>query len=282
VLMLLSLASAGCRSGGLSKPASEAPSAAQTVACAPGSDQARASAPGSDVLVELFPGVRADIATHVVEFDAKASPMLMDDPRAPLFFVETLVCAPDTREHESLMVTDIKASHLHAAMLAAGFTPGSPGLFKFAGGRFEAVDAMGDRLDLVVLVPQKDQTVRESDPRTWIVSIAGAPDPQVSARDSGQPAHFGANTQDAAHGWVFAGSRMRSVTDQAGIKTEGYDADGTGVIVGLCCFGSETIAWSRTFSPDASIDEPEWVADFTKTPPPGTVVRVRVKRAPGK
>ena len=71
---------------------------------------------------------------------------------------------------------------------------------------------------------------------------------------------------------------MRKVADKAGKSTEVYDADGTGVVVGLCCFGSETIAWSRTFSPDASVDEPEWVADFTKTPPPGTAVRVRVQK----
>lgn len=243
---------------------------------------------------ELFPGVYADIDAKIVEFDAKTSPMLFDDPKAPLFFVETLVCAPDTREHESLLVTDVKPSHLHAAMLAVGLVPGAPGLFKFEKGEFVPVNATGDALRVTLYTLGADETTsvlivsgsmtgetlqlgRDSngelipliDPRTWLIDVAD--------RGKSSPRRFGTDAVDARHGWVFAGSSMRRVADKSGSMQEVYDADGTGIVIGLCCFGSEVIAWSRTFSPDAGIDAPEWVADFSCTPPPGTKVRVRVR-----
>lgn len=241
---------------------------------------------------ELFPGIRADLAAKVIEFDAITSPMLMDDPKAPLFFVETLVCAPDTHEHESLLVTSVTPSHLHAAMLAIGLEPGSPGLFKFEGGRFVPVDATGDRVRVEVLPADADAkraNAFDPDPRTWLINVAD--------RDKPAPRRFGTDEIDAGRGWVFAGSSMRPGQDgkMAGDgkgdldalpppspppspqRAQVYDADGTGIIIGLCCFGSEVIAWSRTFSHDASIDAPEWIADFSRTPPPGTKVRVRVR-----
>jgi hypothetical protein len=246
----------------------------------------------SVALRELFPGVHADVTAKIVEFDAIVSPMLMDDPMAPLFFVETLVCAPDTKEHESLLLTSAKPSHLHAALLAAGFTAGTPGLFKFERGTFVPVDATGDRVSITVLprrpsvligdaevkigsepaaLPAATTNRFDPDPRTWLINIAD--------REKPSPRRFGSDAADAGHGWVFSGSSMRKVADKSGTMQEVYDADGTGIIIGLCCFGSEVISWSRTFSHDASIDEPEWIADFSRTPPPGTPVRVRVQRA---
>lgn len=220
---------------------------------------------------DLFPGVRADLNARVVEFDAVVSPMLVDDPKAPLFFVETLVCTPDTKEHESLMVTSVKPSHLHAALLAVGFAPGKPGFFKFVNGRFEPVDASGERLALRVLHAAEVGRVTDVDPRTWLINAAD--------REKPSPQRFGTDAVDAGRGWVFAGSSMREIADKSGAKNEMYDADGAGIVVGLCCFGSEVIAWSRTFSPEASISEPVWIADFSRTPPAGTKVRVRVARA---
>jgi hypothetical protein len=214
---------------------------------------------------DLFPGVRADLVKRVVEVDAKTSELLFDDPKAPLFFVETLACAPDTREHESLLVTDVKASHLHAALLAIGVEAGAPGHFEFVNGGFTPVDAKGAALAVEMVIPSGESV----DPRQWLMNVAD--------RGKPEPWRFGSDSEDAGKTWVFAGSSMRKVTDKAGATSQVYDADGTGVIIGLCCFGSEVIAWERTFSPEASIDEPEWVADFSRTPPAGTPVRVRIR-----
>ena len=54
---------------------------------------------------------------------------------------------------------------------------------------------------------------------------------------------------------------------------------GAGTIIGLTTFGSEVIAWSRVISPDSGVQAPEWIADFSKTPPANTRVRVRIRKA---
>lgn len=230
------------------------------------SDQPGRAAPPAQVpldLREMFPGVRADVRQRAVEFDARTSPLLVADPQAPNFYIETIVCLPDTREHESLLVTKIKPSHLHAALLAAGFTPGAPGHFKFENNRFVPVDPTGDRLSVEFVFAGPDGAERAIDPREWIVHHATG-------------AIFGFDGPDEDGAWVFAGSRMRAGPDGRSV----YEADGIGVVIGLCCFGSELIAWSRAFSHDAAIDEPEWIARFVDIPPADSPVSVRLRMLP--
>jgi hypothetical protein len=219
-----------------------------------------APAPG-----EAFPLVRIDPDRAMVEVQAVVSPMLTPDPRAPRFFLETICCGPDTREHETLFVTSAKPSHIHAALLSIGAQSGQPGGFRLRDGKPDPMDAQGDRLVLRVFVPSTGQ---ELDPLEWIVNAKDQsrfPDVEaVSATRRGLP----------PPGWVFAGSRF--VLRQG---RSGYEADGTGVVIGLTTFGSEVIAWSRTFSPDSSIDPPEWIADFTRTLPAGTPVVLRLSKA---
>lgn len=230
------------------------------------SDQPGRAAPPAPAPLEfreLFPGVRADVKQRVVEFDARTSPLLVADPQAPKFYLETIVCLPDTREHETLLVTSIVPSHLHAALLAAGFTPGAPGRFRFEGGRFVPEHPTGDRVSVEFVLRDAGGADRAIDPREWI-----------GHHTSG--ALFGFSGPDENGAWVFAGSVMRAGPG----GRAAYEADGVGVVIGLCCFGSETIAWSRAFSHDAAIDEPEWVARFDDIPAPGTPVRVRLRVLP--
>ncbi|MBX3406488.1 MAG: hypothetical protein KF869_06965 [Phycisphaeraceae bacterium] len=251
-----------------SRPAGEAPRENEAEPEAPAQVRIASDQPGREApepppeleFHEMFPGVRADIAARVIEFDARTSPLLVADPQAPNFYIETIVCLPDTREHESLLVSEIRPSHLHAALLAAGFVPGAPGLFKFENNRFVPVDPTGDRLSVEFVFKGPDGAERAIDPREWIAHHTTG-------------ALFGFDGPDDGRGWVFAGSIIRTGPTGAGV----YEADGVGVVVGLCCFGSEVIAWSRAFSHDASIDEPEWIARFADMPAPETPVRVRLR-----
>lgn len=227
---------------------------------------------------EVFPHVRVDTAAHVVEFDAVVSPLLVKDERAPLFYLEVAACTPDTREHETLFVSKARPSHVHAAMLLIGLKPGEPGGWKLVEDRLRPVNPSGDRVDVRVAVPDPTRPGEsvEADPLDWIISVRDG----RSIRDSA-PANDGGPSPTP--GWVFAGSRMvngRRAAEPTGVEPrEVYEADGSGTLIGLATFGGETISWSRTFSPDASVDAPEWIAKLDATPPAGTAVVVRIRPA---
>jgi hypothetical protein len=112
----------------------------------------------------------------------------------------------------------------------------------------------------VLVYRDKDGKEIETPATEWIINAA-------------TKAPFGVS-KGTDSGWVFAGSRMATHEGK-----EFYDADGVGTVVGLCTFGSETVAWRRVISPEAAIDEPEWIADPTKVPAFGTKVTVRLRPA---
>lgn len=225
---------------------------------------APAAVPEGDGLKEVFPGVRVDVKAKLVEFDATISPMLVKDDRAPNFFLEVIACAPNTREHETVVVTRVKPSHVHAALLAVGLKPGTPGSWTLKDGKVVATEPTGDRLSLrLVYTLGKDAAPIEADPLDWIVSSRDKRGFVESLGKSGPPV-----------GFVFGGSKFVA----RGEKTV-YDADGAGTLIGLTTFGSEVIGLSRVISPDASVEAPQWTIDFAKTPPADTKVRVRVSAA---
>lgn len=223
---------------------------------------------------EVFPGVRINAAKSVVEFDAAVSLALVKDPRAPRFFLEVLICAPDTREHETFLITNVKPSHIHAAMLVIGLHPGSPGRWTQVDNRLTPVQPIGDRVDIRFAFETVVGRRIVANPLDWI----------IRAEDNMPFAKF-ESEQASAPGWVFAGSRFIisqnpvDTAPSANSRQETYDADGTGVILGLTTFGSEVIGWSRFISPEAAVEPPSWIADFEKTPKPGTPVKVRIGRA---
>jgi hypothetical protein len=192
-------------------------------------------------------------------------------------FLEQYVCSPSTREHESLFVFDGKASELHAALLLAGFAPGSPGSWRevapapqgdaagageaAANQRFEVVPPTGERIAISVVMP--DGIERE-------LPYFVRPSPLSQAADARPPSAF-----------VFAGSRFR--TDRrTGI--ERYLADGSGSVVGLVTFGDETIAALDVLPDQAAVSDPVWEVYSERMPKPGTRLTLRLapvdRRAP--
>jgi hypothetical protein len=208
----------------------------------------------------VFPGVRVDVANRIVEFDAEVTPNLVKDPQAPMFFLEVLACIPDTREHETLVVSKARPSHIHAALLLIGLNPGQPGGWTFENQTLHGVPPTGDRVDVRFSYADPSGKIIEAAPTDWV----------VSARDGSAFVSPGSK-----EGWVFAGSRFITGPD----GTQIYDADGAGTILGLTTFGNEVIAWSRVFSPDSEVEAPEWVARMDAVPPAGTRITVRIVTA---
>ncbi len=202
-----------------------------------------------------LPHIRVDPARGRVEFDARVALTLGDPPRARVF-LEQFVCTPDTKEHESLLVTDARPSHVHAALLAVGLTPGKPVTWTSEPGRVVPHPPEGDRVrvEFIHRDDQGKEVVRT--PSDWA----------VSARD-GVPWPAGE--------FVFAGSILRD-----GPGGAAYLADREGTLVGLASFGTEVIAWPVVISHEAEVQAPEWIASAESLPPLGTPVVVRLTAVP--
>lgn len=206
-------------------------------------------------LRELVPGVR--VGAGIVEF---AGAVCADASHAqtPVVYLELLVTGPDSREHEALVVTKVKASAIHAGLLAAGLEHGSP--VREEGGR--RIPASGDAVRVEVAVVGEEGPgpfVALSD---WVVRIGHEDDAGPAQR----------LTDAAGWGLVFAGSLL---TDG------GYAADETGTIVGLTGFGTEIIGAAWGLSPWAAVDEPVWIVDAERVARFGTAVVVRISALDG-
>jgi len=208
---------------------------------------------------EAFPFIRVDPVARLVEIDGIV-PIDCHDPATPRVFLELVACTPDTREHEVLMVTKARPSNVHAALLAIGLTPGVPGSWTYENKRVLPVPPRGDGVEVRIAYRDKAGTEIECPVTDWIVNA------ETGAAFRPRRA--------AAPQWVFAGSVFATRQGH-----EVYDADGAGTLVGLCTFGSEVISWCDTISPEASIEEPVWIADIKKVPAAGTPVVLRVRPA---
>lgn len=194
---------------------------------------------------EVLPGVWVE--EGVVEIDASVA-MDCHHPETPDVYLEMLITGPDRREHESLLVSDVVPSNLHAGLLAAGFEPGSP-ISHVDGNR---VSASGD--GMVV-------EVRVVDTETWVGLVEWVTHVEEAT---------GLIEDDGWAGLVFAGSVL---TDE-GV----YKADREGALVSLTAWGFEVVSPAWVVSPDASVDEPVWIADRDVVPAIETKVRVRFRK----
>lgn len=102
--------------------------------------------------------------------------------------LEVLVCKHGTKEHESILRTDIDARFLHAALIAAGAKPGAPVQFVDPKtGEPDYQPAKGDKVAVKVHYQRKGKTDTVT-AQEWIKDSR-----------SGKP---------MTHQWVFAGSRF--------------------------------------------------------------------------
>jgi len=203
-------------------------------------------------LVEVFPHVRIDRSSRVVEFDGFIC-VDCHHPDTPVVYLEALVCATRTKEHESLVAAHAAPSEIHAALLMCGIEPGAPGRVEETGSGLRRIPPSGERVSVRFVVRSVGES-GEIDPAEWVV-------------------HRGGGERLGARGWkwVFAGSRIVSRGGR-----EWYHADAEGSIVGLVTFGSEVIACSEVYDHRSAIDEPVWIADIERVPVIGTPVTVRI------
>ncbi len=220
------------------------------------------SEPEAVAMREVFAHVRVDAARRVVEFDGIV-PIDCHHEYTPDVYLEVIACTTGTREHEALVMTEARPSHVHAALLLIGLEPGAPGA---PAGRGEwAIEPTGDAVRIEIVY----------------TDASGA---EIRADASGWIRHAETGAAFDTRGWVFSGSRI--VTHRG---REVYDADGTGLMIGLALFGNArvsapstggaTVALRDGFSPEAGIAEPVWLANRERVPAFRTPVVVRLSPA---
>ena len=168
-------------------------------------------------------------------------------------WLEQIACSPNSREHESLVVVAAKPSDIHAALLMAGFQPGSPGRWMYEEDELRIVPPAGDRLDIFVRYRRAGTTEEIEEPiANWI-------------RDAEGRATFPDDP------WVFGGSSFTENPEWMG-PGEHYVADMSGSIIGLVTFGDEVVGYSQVLSDQAAIQPPQWEVRSDHLPAVGTPV----------
>lgn len=207
--------------------------------------------------IAVSPSVRVNRTERAVEFTATAV--------IETGFLEQYVCTVGTREHESLFAYDGKASEIHAALLLAGLTPGSPGRWREvagANGAFavEAVQPTGEALSIAVRLADGAER-----PLEWFVRRAPVGDETDTGKAATPPVRF-----------AFGGSRFHT---NARTGVERYVADGSGSLIGLVTFGDETISPFEVIPDQAGAATPIWEVDSARIPKPGTLVHIVIRPA---
>ena len=176
-------------------------------------------------------------------------------------WLEQVACSPNSREHESLVVVEAKPSEVHAALLLAGFEPGSPGTWSYVDDALNFTQPTGDRLDVLVRYEDRAGDVLLEPINAWIQDHRGQHD------FPDEP-------------WVFGGSAFQKNPQWMG-PGEHYVADMTGSIIGLVTFGDEVIGFSRIIADQDAVQPPSWEVRTDHVPPRGTEVTLILRRADG-
>lgn len=208
--------------------------------------------------IEVFPHIRLDRDARTVDFDAVVPPRAF-----AVVYLEQVVCTRGTRDHEVLAITDAKPSEIQAAIMMLGLEPGSPGSWEWKDKKLIPIPPKGPALD-VTFVIDRNGTTREESPLDWITLETTGKTLRETLGESSRGA------------FVLAGSGF--VVRGPGLPEE-YEADGSGTLIGLTTFGTETIAFRNMHSPETSVEAPVFVLREDATPPGGTPIVVRIRPA---
>ena len=205
------------------------------------------AAPGANRVVKLGNHLRVDLARRQITMDAEVC--LRSGA------LELLVCGKGTKEHESVLSTRAKASHLHAGLLLLGLTPGKPAEW--------------------VMIEGDDQG-RTLPPRGAALGIAfrwREPGGKVTQVDASKFLATGNKKGALPDEWIFVGSD---------IFADGtYWADSEGEILCVANFASAVIDVPFKNPNKQAQQMMDFVANTDAIPAAGTPVEVIIVPKPG-
>ncbi|HAI13962.1 MAG TPA: hypothetical protein DCM28_19820 [Phycisphaerales bacterium] len=164
-------------------------------------------------------------------------------------WLELLLCTPGTREHESILSTAARPSHIHLGLIMLGLKPGKPMTAQKVGEELKITQASGPLIsvDLIYIEDDKQQIVNAN---KWIYNK-----------------NTGNDLPDNL--WLFAGSSFIKAHDQ-----NIYRADANGSVITLVHFGDDMLA--RQTQVNSRNDNGQWQARTKNIPPLGTNVTIRL------
>ena len=164
-------------------------------------------------------------------------------------WLELLLCTPGTKEHESILTTTARPSHIHLALIMLGLKPGNPMTGKKVGNELKITEAKGP-LVAVDLIYEHQGIKYQVPANQWVYNRTT----QAPLKD---------------HYWLFSGSSFLKIQDQSI-----YRADVNGSVITLVHFGDDLLA--RQTQLTSRNDNAAWQAQTQKIPPINTPITVRL------
>ena len=231
-------------------------------------DTARAEKPaisaGTKAALEKLklPGVKIDLEERCIDVTAS---ICLDEG-----MLELIACTADSKEHESIVVIDAKAMHIHTALLLLGVKSGNPAMRKPVGEdgtRWIEIPPKGGPVDVSLVFKDKKGKLAERPVSDFIVPTEhGADFVEADDEEEKQDKKFPTDT------FLFAGSHL---IDSKGGGPRTYLSDRTGNVISIATFGDELLCLPEVHShQNGSL---LWQIDSSELPKVGTEVILRLR-----
>lgn len=214
---------------------------------APAAQQAGKKAEAGEQKLPDLPHIRIDRKKRIVDLEGVVVLREAD-------WIELLACMPRSRVHESIITVQAKPSHIHGALLIAGYKPGHPWKAEKDGDKWKYFPAKGEHVRLSILYKDKNGKTVTAHPHDWIIENQ-------------------TNKKLPDSIWMFTGSRMHNVQ---GKKL--YAADLEGNLFSLVNFGDEVMARSTKLAGgQGGAGGDTWRANTKAIPAVGTKLILRIQ-----
>lgn len=210
----------------------------------------------------ILPGLKIRIKERYVDVDSKIC--LTEG------MLELIACTKDTKEHESLIVVEAKAAHIHAALLLIGAQPGNPAMRKQIDGPDSGwVDfpPRGQNIDVYLVFKNEAGELKEHPIKKFLIRSEDHMDyteQEAEKIDKAERA-FPTNT------FLFAGSHVFKDGESEPV----YLSDESGNVISLATFGDELLCLPGMHAHENS--GLVWGVDDTDLPEIGKDVILRLK-----
>jgi len=206
-----------------------------------------------------LPGVAINLKERSV--DVESSVCLREG------WLELVACTKGTKEHESILVIEAKAVHVHTALLLLGAKPGNPAMQRAIdgeNGRWVYIPPRGGAVDVSLVFTNKQGKLTEHPISDFITRSESEPGVTSGAEVEGDK-KFPTST------FIFAGSHLVS----AGEGPRKYLSDDSGDVISISTFGDELLCLPDIHSQDNG--SLEWEVNSTDLPAVGAKVILRLR-----